>query len=309
MITKKMFAVSLLFCTSTLSSTLALSQTTTLQSLIGFRHDGPGKVLDSNATFALGVSKDNGATYVAAAGATDNLLIRGEVRPEAAQVGQIGDVFFVDRNLDTGEFRMRTKDGAWVTWNSTVATLQPFLDDVALTSTLSATLFTGSLGTGNHRLFIGYRPADNVLRYHTSGLPLTVTQQTQSPREQALSLFNSAISPNIIGTRCISCHVEGGAAQGFALHIFKTPLAANVQANFDIFRNLVAVRGVTHVMTKVTGGLAHGGGVQLTAGSADYNTLNTFVNLLAQDIAQNGGGSGGGNQTQDPIPGPYDNPY
>jgi hypothetical protein len=256
---------------------------TELQIRTGVRHDGPGRVLDSNATFALGMTRDNGATYITTANVTDTVLIRGEIHPEPSQVGQAADIFVVDRVLTTGEFRMRTQDGVWVPWNATVSTLVPYRERATLTSTVAVDMFSGTLGnTAEHRIFLGYLPADGVLRYHTSGMPVTIAA---SASERAYGLFTSTISPSIIAARCSLCHVSGGLAQaGGAYHIFKLPLAGNLSTNYDIFKGLVALRGATYVLAKVRGENSHGGSVQLTAGTVEYQALAEFVNLLAADL-------------------------
>lgn len=279
---------------------------TSLQSRAGVRHDGPGRVLDSNATFALGMTRDNGATYNTTAHVTDNVEIRGEIRPEPNQIGQLADIFVVDRILTTGEFRMRTAAGVWVPWNATVSSLVPYRERVTLSSTVSVDMFSGTLGNAaEHRIFLGYLPPDGVLRYHTSGMPLTIAA---SAAERANGLFTSTISPNIIAARCIQCHVDGGLAQaGGAYHIFKLPLAGNLSANYDIFKGLIALRGAPFVLNKVRGGLAHGGGVQLTAGTAEYRALEEFVDLLAVDLPPPTNSNPDTDQNPDP-PDPY-NPY
>jgi hypothetical protein len=302
--TARSFVRLLAFCCLGLAGLQGFAQTATLQSRAGVRHDGPGRVLDSNATFSLGMTRDSGVTYTSTANVTDTVQIRGEIRPEASQIGQSADVFVVDRNLTSGEFRMRTSDGVWVPWNATVSTLVPFRERVTLTSAVSVDMFSGMLGSAaEHRIFLGYLPPDGVLRYHTSGMPITIAA---SANERAYGLFTSTISPNIIAARCSLCHVNGGLAQaGGAYHIFKLPLTSNLGANYDIFKGLVALRGSSYVLTKVTGGNAHGGGVQLTAGTAEYAALAEFVNLLATDLPPPTGTPSPG--TQEPY-NPYD-PY
>ena len=269
-----------------LASVQTFAQNAAPQTFSGFRHNGPGRVLDSNATFALGMTRDNGASYVSTAGLTDAVQIRGEIRPEAGHVGQTADIFVVDRILDTGEFRMRNQSGVWVPWNATVTTLVPYRERVTLTSAVTVDVFTGTLGsTGGHRIFLGYLPADGVLRYHTSGLALTINQQSLSASDQAYNLFVSSISPNLIAPRCIACHVSGGSAQaGGAFHIFRQPLDSNLRVNFDIFKGLLTLRGATYVLAKAAGGNSHGGGVQVTGNSAEYQKLAEFLNLLASDL-------------------------
>jgi hypothetical protein len=260
------------------------AQSTGLQTLTGYRHDGPGRVVPSSSTFALGMTRDNGATYTSTASVNDTVTIRGEVRPEPANVGQTADIFVVDRLLGTNEFRMRTQDGVWVPWNVTVATLVPFREDVPLTSALPVDMFTGTLGTaGEHRLFLGYMAPDGILRYHTSGLPLSISAQTQSAREQAFNQFASSISPEIVATRCITCHVNGGSAPSVGAYALRQPPETNLSANFDIFNNLVDTRGANFVLSKATGGNEHSGGVQIVAGSAEAQRFAAFLNLLTQD--------------------------
>jgi hypothetical protein len=265
---------------------LASAQSSSMQILTGFRHDGPGRVLSSSSTFALGMTRD-GTTFVDSASVADTVQIRGEVRPEPAQVGQTADIFVVDRLLGTNEFRMRTRDNVWVPWNVMVSTLVPFREDVPLTNAVPVDMFTGTLGTaGQHRLFLGYMPADGILRYHVNGLPITITAQGQSARDQAFSLFTSNISPNIVASICIACHVNGGSAPSVGAYSLRTPPENNLQANFDIFRSLVQLRGASFVLSKASGGNEHSGGVQLASGSAAHQNFAQFLNLLSQDLGQ-----------------------
>lgn len=277
-----------LLCLSLLASVCVnvLAQGGSLQVFSGFRHEGPNRVSDSNATFALGTTRDNGATYITSAGVADTVQIRGELRPDPAHIGQLADIYVVDRVLETNAFRMRTQDDVWVPWGVTVATLVPYREDVPLTAAVQVDMFSGTLGTeGNHRIFLGYAPADGVLRYHTSGLPLSVTQ-AGSAREQAFNLFTSTVSPNIVAVTCSACHVNGGSAPSVGAYALRTPPASNLQANFDIFRGLVQQRGANFVLSKASGGNEHSGGVQLMPGSSEYQQFGSFLNLLAQDLGQ-----------------------
>src|SRR5215211_5718040 len=77
-----------------------LAQTTTMETRQGSRHAGPGAVTPSASTFAVGITRDNGATFVNTASVSDTVEIRGEVRPEPANVGLPADIFVVDRVID-----------------------------------------------------------------------------------------------------------------------------------------------------------------------------------------------------------------
>jgi len=267
--------------------------------------------VDSNARFAIGLTTDGGTTYSTTARVTDTVKIVGRVRPEASHVGLTGDLFVVDQV--NGAWTMRNTDGVFLPWDFNVAHLVPYKQNVTLTADLPVDVYSGELGlSGDHRVYIGYKPANGSLYYTPVPQKLSVTSLTAT--DQAYNLFVSKISPNIIQTRCILCHVAGGLAQTVgAYHIFLQPLASNLPANFKTMQGLVSARGVTYIMTKVAGGNSHGGGVQLTANSADYNDLQTFLNLVAQDVIDTstsnmqGQSTGGGDMTI--YTNPYASPY
>lgn len=260
---------------------LTFAQSTTLTNLDGGRHDGPGRFIDSNATFKLGMTTDSGATYITSARLADTVQIRGEIEPEAINLNQLADIFVVDR-LSATSFRMRTQGGVWQTWNGSVSALIPFMEDVPLTSSLSVSMFTGTLGTvGNHRLFLGYLPPDGILRYHVNALSLTITEETAL--EQANALFASKISPNIVQTNCIACHSSGGSASGLAIHTFVAGSGSTQLAtNFSQFSNLFAARGSALILSKVVGGSGHGGSAVMSSTSQEYRDLEQFLTLLGQ---------------------------
>lgn len=282
----------------------AAAQTSAPRELGGARFESAAnRVADSNASFALGLSLDGGLSFRESAGLGDTVSIIARIRPEAAHVGQNADIFVVDRvNL---VFMMQNQDGVFVPWNGRVPDLEPFREQQTLSADMELEIFSGTLAaSGDHRFFIGYLPEDGGLRY--TPVPHRLDIVEASAADRAFALFQSTISPDIIGSRCIQCHVSGGLAQaGGAFHIFRQPPGSFLETNYGIFRDLVALRGVSYVLTKVTGGNAHGGGVQLTAGSVDYQNLREFLELAAQDPeAQTGG------QTPDPDPDPdYPDPY
>ncbi len=262
------------------------AQGTTLTTLQGSRHAGPGAVTSSSSTFGVGITLDNGATYVSTASVSQTVQIRGEVRPEAADVGLLGDIFVVDRQLNgpgTSDdvFLMRNQSGTWVSWNVQVATLVPFLEDQTLDAVETVNMFTGTLGTvGDHRIFLGYLPPTGALRYHTSGLAVTITAaQTQTPQAQATALFASKISPNIVQNICISCHIANGAAGN--VHTFLPGSGqAQLDANFLVMDNLLSMGKVT-LLARVRG-VNHTGGAVLNQGTTDYNDFEQFLTLLEQ---------------------------
>lgn len=255
----------------------------TMESRPGSRHVGPGAVDSSTSTFAVGVTLDGGASFVSSAGLDDTVEIRGEIRPEADNIGQPADIFVVDRLLGGG-FLMRDQSGAWIPWDVSVDTLVPFREGVLLDDVQSIDMFSGTLGrAGEHAIFLGYLPPDGILRYHTSGLPVTITEtSTQTPLEQAEASFESTINPNVVPF-CLDCHVAGGAAHGLAQHVFVHGSSDSaIDTNFNQLRSLLSSRGKAYILAKVRGENAHVGGMVLSSSSQQYRDLQSFLELLEQ---------------------------
>jgi hypothetical protein len=263
-----------------------LAQTTTMETRQGYRHKGPGAVDPSTSTFAVGITKDNGATYVSTASVSETVQIRGEVKPEPANVGQMGNIYLVDRIVDNNgghvSFSMRDKSGVWLPWDGTVALLVPLIENTTLQASMPLTVFSGTLGTaGNHRIFIGYKGnSDGLLRYHASGgFPLTITSApTQTASEQAFAKFQASTHAQITQGICTACHVEGGLGQ--AQHVFQVGTsAAIVQANFNVWLGLKA-RGKPFLMTLLTSANTTHGGGQVVFGTQAVTELDQFLTLL-----------------------------
>jgi hypothetical protein len=127
----------------------------------------------TGASFALGLTRDNGQSWLTTARVGDNVKVVGYIKPEAQHIGQKVDVFVVDRlNL---AFRMKNLDGVFLPWDGRVPNLVPFIEDVTLTDNMQVNIFTGTLGvSGDHRFFLGYMPTDGVLRYTPNALRLTI---------------------------------------------------------------------------------------------------------------------------------------
>ncbi len=251
------------------------------QERTGSTHTGPNQFIVSPATFAIGMSLDGGFTYADVARVGDVVSITGIIRPDPAHIGQKANIVVVERS-DDNVFTMRVPGGAYTSWaDGKIASLAPYAVDQTLTPEMDVELFTGQLGvTGGKRLFLGYIPADGRLRFNAVGARVDV-MPAQNARDDAMAMFVSSISNNIVQTNCIACHTSGGAADGLTLHKFV--FASNpdhLSINFAQLENLVDTRGSAYVLSKVQGGSAHVGGAVLLPGSVDYNNLAVFLTLL-----------------------------
>ena len=115
-----------------------------------------------------------------------------------------------------------------------------------------------------------------------------------TPRAQggdtAAAVFATHVSGAIVQSRCVNCHVEGGVSGHTRLVFVRSSDAADHEAlNLRAFENLLnAVEdegGGTYVLNKIQG-VSHGGGAQVSAGSADFANMERFLGLLGEPIAR-----------------------
>ena len=84
---------------------------------------------------------------------------------------------------------------------------------------------------------------------------------------------------SLVQAKCIACHREGGV--GSQNLIFSGSPTANHQA-FDAYVNSPTIgANASTVLSKISGGLAHGGGVQVELGSAGYAVFSDYMDLLS----------------------------
>jgi hypothetical protein len=228
------------------------------------------------ARFAIGLSVDGGQSWQSAANVNQNVLIKGSIDPAPEHVGGKADIFVVE--WVAGQFRMLTASGTWVPWlNLEIGELQPAWEDVTLAQTQDLTIHQGSITTsGQHQLYIGYLPASGSALIYTP----TPALFEFSAAVDAQSYFEAEIFDDLVLTKCSLCHVAGGLAGISDLHFIKDANLA--QQNFDIFEAFYRQQSdaYDYVLTKVSGGNSHGGGVQLPLGSSDYQTMAAFLGLL-----------------------------
>ena len=116
----------------------------------------------------------------------------------------------------------------------------------------------------------------------TADATATITVAAPPPAEPAsLTIYNSLISAPIVQSRCVSCHVSGGAS-GYTRLVFvrrsaDSFMTTNYDEIVDFIRNIP--NGASLILSKPQG-IAHGGGVRLQSGSAELENLSKFVEAL-----------------------------
>lgn len=93
--------------------------------------------------------------------------------------------------------------------------------------------------------------------------------------------FTGQVMGLVLQPVCGSCHIEGGAAASAAFRVTSTdPIATMTSVALQIDK---ANPAESRILQKPLGVLPHSGGIQLLAGSEQYNVLQQWVNLVATD--------------------------
>lgn len=243
----------------------------------------------SFARFAAGLSLDDGQTFPDTANTSDNILIQAAINPDPSHVGMKGDIFVVEKFGN--KFFMRTPSGTFVPWSYRLSDLVPAMENVTLTSSLVIDAYEGKIGAaGTHAIFIAYLPAGATnLVYTSAPLKLNIAGSTD-----ALNYFTATLFDTVVLKKCVLCHVKGGIADGRAELIFINDITKS-RENFDIFSAFFAKKpdALNYILSKVSGGNGHVGGIQLPLGSGGYTNMAGFLDLLA--------GGNGPAATSDPL--------
>ena len=109
--------------------------------------------------------------------------------------------------------------------------------------------------------------------------------QESAGDETAEEAFRQSISP-IVQSKCVNCHVQGGAS-GFTRLVFVTDSDANhLATNFAMLQTFLSkVEGAADLILNKIQGVGHGGGIQVAAGTDEYAAKERFLALLGEDVA------------------------
>ena len=148
----------------------------------------------------------------------------------------------------------------------------------------------GALGhaDGSWRLtIVADKPIDALnLQTSAAGRASNLTTVANSDdAETASDYFRQHIS-RIVQTRCVNCHVAGGASGYTRLVFVRATMADHEARNRQAFEDFLAEaeRGTDVILGKIRG-VGHGGGVQVGADTQDYVHFERFLQLLAAEGA------------------------
>lgn len=209
------------------------------------------------------------------------------LRPQPADLTKRASIYGVIVTND--QFFMLNPDGSYTPWNGSIETLVPFVTNRILAQDIILNLLDGRVATpASYSYFAAYQ-VENESRLHftRNSAQLTIADSTEAAdikNTPAAIAFDELIEKQIIQTRCIACHVDGGLARSSDL-IFERSNSASSLNNFGALSSLIGRKGSDYVLEKVSGGNGHVGGTQLSIDSEGYSA---FENTVA--LAENGNG-------------------
>ena len=159
---------------------------------------------------------------------------------------------------------------------------------------------TGRLGDGSGKwqlMLTTDRPvvAMSLLRSPTGHLTNLSTAPVRGARSgdrlerialTTQEVFEQLISGPVLQSKCINCHVEGGASGHTRLVFVPATERGHEAANLQVFRDFLdeVEDGASYLLNKVQGALGHGGGIQVTRGTEDYANLVRLLVLLGGQV-------------------------
>ena len=155
----------------------------------------------------------------------------------------------------------------------------------------SGTGLSGGLGPakGKRQLVVSAdQPIEvlNTLSTPTGHLTnLSTTPGTAAPTETAADVFREHISGPVVQSKCVNCHVEGGQSGNTRLVFVPSSDPDHEASNLQVFKDFIKEvdDGANLILNKIQG-VAHGGGVQVAAGTLDYGHMERFLRLLGEDV-------------------------
>lgn len=129
----------------------------------------------------------------------------------------------------------------------------------------------------------------------SSPLPVRFAPRPERPTWRGLAgdgespsgIFSDYISGQVVHSRCIYCHVEGGASGHTRLVLAPSEVEGHEATNLAVFQDFLETveDGADLILNKIQGAEGHGGGVQVVSGSTDFANMERFLRALGGDVS------------------------
>lgn len=168
--------------------------------------------------------------------------------------------------------------------------------------------FEGALGDGRGKWQLNISSSRPILVMSLMESTRTnqLTNLSTAPMtefETAMEVFAQVISDPIVQSKCVTCHVEGGASGQTPLVFVTSGADHHENHNFDEFKDYLSAgarddhedeRPAGVILNKIQGNLTHGGGEQVPSDSEDFHNMERFLAILEDEVAAAPDDHGGG---------------
>ena len=288
---KALSCSSLLFCFGLLSS-FASAQLPELES------PSTATGASTTAKFFGGVTADNSDTFGSSFRGDQPLDIFIEIQVESDHINTVGNVYLL---IQLGaDIFMRLQSGEYVIWDQTLNSLQATLQGKTLQASEPIIILENvafgpaGLSGASLAIFVAYDTIAASGELYYSGKPLSFSiladsapetpEAAANPASQTFYLSN--ISGPIVQSKCLRCHKTTGSASYSGLNYVNSSVDGFQQTNYntllDYIKNVPG--GASLILSKPQGLVAHGGGMQLTRGTAEFDDWSTLVATMINEV-------------------------
>ena len=290
---KVLFYSLLLFCFGLLSS-FASAQLPELES------PSTATGILTTAKFFGGATADNSNTFGSSFGGDQPLDIFVEIQVESDHINTVGNVYLL---IQLGvDIFMRLESGEYVIWDQTLKSLQATLPGRTLQAREPITILENvafgpaGLSGASLAIFLAYDTIAASGELYYNGIPLAfsiladatpVADATPEPTDPAsLTFYLSNISGPIVQSKCVRCHKTTGVASYAGLNYVNSSVDSFQQTNYntllDYIKNVPG--GASLILSNPQGLTAHGGGMQLSRGTSEFDDWSTFVATMINEV-------------------------
>jgi hypothetical protein len=233
----------------------------------------------SSSTFQLSVTSGQLANALTT---SSDIELSLALAPQESHRGLMASVYTVI--VAGGKFFKLTEDGSYASWNGTVEDLTPFATNQLLENTNRFTLLNGKMAeAGSYLYFAAYSvEGETRLLFTPNPAQIAVAESDVLPDETAsvaAETFEMELESAVIQAKCILCHVEGGLARSSSLQFQRTNTASALN-NFSSLSAYIEEKGADLLLSKITGGDGHAGGLQLSQDSDGYKAFERVITAI-----------------------------
>lgn len=136
-------------------------------------------------------------------------------------------------------------------------------------------------GSGSNSDLPGVCSTDGARSLEAQPSPLRTATATADP----YAYFVTDVSPKVIQSRCIGCHISGGVAQATPLVYLPSGTPGNEGSNYNLLVNYIGAEPIrAKVMLEKAQGVNHGGGPVLNSNSEEFRILQTFLKAIGGQV-------------------------